>query len=114
MMADLATSNILTLVRLNTLNHIFEHFFSEHYQCFQSYFRFSPDHLQPPCKCYIHSATGLGDLHREFPGAFRVFNSPSGSGLQDPITPTSDSPIPVPPRFVEGPETRYFSLSDSS
>src|SRR5258708_2929420 len=114
MLADLAASNILTSVRLNTLIHIFEHFFSEHYQRFQSYFQFSPNNLQPPCKCYIHSATGLGDLRREFPGAFRVFSSSSGSGSWDPLTPASDSPIPVPPRFVETAETRYFSVSNGS
>src|SRR5258708_39124279 len=106
MLADLAASNILTSVLLNNLIHIFNHFFSEHYQQFQAYFRFSPAVLQVPCECYLHSATGLGDLRREFPGAFQIFSSPLGPGSRGPPTPASDSPIPVPPRFVKPEETR--------
>src|SRR5258708_25297548 len=114
MLADLAASNILTSVRLNNLIHIFEHFFTEHHQHFQAFFRFLPNTLPAPCECHSHSATGLGDLRREFPGAFTVFDSPSGTGSRGPLTPDSDSPLPIPPRFVETDETRYFSVSDGS
>src|SRR5258708_33601353 len=114
MLADLATSNILTSVHLNNFIHIFEHFFTEHHQRFQAFFRFLPNTLPAPCECHSHSATGLGDLRQEFPGAFNFFESPSGSGSPAPLTPASDSPIPVPPRFVEAAETRYFSLSSDS
>src|SRR5258708_2270590 len=108
MLADLAASNILTSVRLNNFIHIFDHFFTEHYQCFQAHFRFPSTILQVPCECYLHLATGLGDLCREFPGAFSLFESLSGSGSRGPPTPASDSPIPIPPRFIETAETRYF------
>src|SRR5258708_9478120 len=114
MLADLAASNILTSVRLNNFIHIFEHFFTEHHQRFQAFFRFLPNTLTAPCECHLHSATGLGDLHREFPGAFNIFESPSGSGSRGPLTPASDSPLPIPPRFVETTETRDFSLSSHS
>src|SRR5258708_6709630 len=114
MLADLASSNILTSVRLNNFIHIFEHFFTEHHQRFQAFFRFLPNMLPAPCECHSHSATGLGDLRREFPGAFNIFESPSGSGLRGPLTPASDSPLPIPPRFIETAETRYFSLSSES
>src|SRR5258708_28360786 len=114
MLANLAASNILTSVRLNNFIHIFDHFFTEHHQRFQAFFRFLPNTLPAPCECYSHSATGLGDLHREFPGAFNIFDSPSGSGSWGPLTPASDSPLPIPPRFVETTETMYFSLSSYS
>src|SRR5258708_31506017 len=114
MLADLATSNILTSVHLNNLIHIFEHFFTEHHQCLQAFFHFLPNMLPAPCECHSHSATGLGDLRREFPGAFHIFESLSGSGSRGPLTPASDSPLPIPPRFVETAETRYFSLSSDS
>src|SRR5258708_26790710 len=114
MLANLAASNILTSVRLNNFIHIFDHFFTEHHQRFQAFFRFLPNTLPAPCKCHSFSATGLGDLRREFPGAFNIFESPSGSGSQGPLTPASDSPISIPPRFIETAETRYFSLSSDS
>src|SRR5258708_11002020 len=114
MLANLTASNILMSVRLNNLIHIFEHFFTEHHQHFQAFFRFLPNMLPAPCECHSHSATGLGDLRREFPGAFNIFESPSGSGSRGPLTPTSDSPLPIPPRFIETAETRYFSLSSDS
>src|SRR5258708_1336445 len=114
MLADLAASNILTSVCLNNLIPIFNHFFTEHHQRFQAFFCFLPNTLPAPCECHSYSATGLGDLHREFPGAFNIVESLSGSGSQGPLTPASDSPIPIPPQFVETNETRYFSLSSDS
>src|SRR5258708_6422092 len=114
MLADLATSNILISVRLNNFIHIFDHFFTEHHQRFQAFFRFLPNTLPAPCECHSFSATGLGNLRREFPGAFNIVESLSGSGSRGPLTPASDSPIPIPPWFVETAETRYFSLSSDS
>src|SRR5258708_10097540 len=114
MLADLAASNILTSVRLNNFIHLFEHFFVEHHQCFQAFFRFLPNTLPAPCEGHSHSATGLGDLRREFPGAFNVFDSPSGSGSRGPPTPASDCPLSIPPPVVESAETRSLALSRRS